>query len=231
MDPSLIVPIAASLLAGAAIGFERDYRGRPAGLRTHAIVGLAATVLMMAAMRQGEWAATLPDSIEVVTDPTRMAHGILTGIGFLCAGVIFREGFSVHGLTTASTLWGVSAVGVLFGVEQYALATFATLGMLLVLVGFRLLWTLLPRRPSADILVRTRRESDFDDETLRNALGASEAVITPTSTAVRAADGEVEHGFRVTFKGALSPSTLARRLASIEGVLECSVSPHDERAV
>ena len=92
-------PLIGAVLAGGLIGFEREWRGRAAGLRTHLLVALASCLLMLAAMSQGQWAfEALPDE-NIVTDPTRMAHGVLTGIGFLCAGVIFRTGFSIHGLT------------------------------------------------------------------------------------------------------------------------------------
>ena len=97
-------PILGALIAGAMIGFEREYRGRPAGFRTHILVSLSSALLMLAAVHQAEWTFDLRDDVNLVMDPTRMAHGILTGIGFLCAGVIFRTGFSIHGLTTAASL-------------------------------------------------------------------------------------------------------------------------------
>ena len=109
------LPLLSALVAGALIGLEREWRGRAAGFRTHILVCLSSTLLMLASTSQGAWMfSVLPDQ-EVIADPTRMAHGILTGIGFLCAGVIFRAGFSIHGLTTAASLWTVSALGILFG--------------------------------------------------------------------------------------------------------------------
>ena len=114
-------PILGAVVAGGTIGLEREWRGRAAGFRTHILVSLASALLMLAAMRQADWAfRALPDE-NIVTDPTRMAHGVLTGIGFLCAGVIFRTGFSIHGLTTAASLWITSAIGILFGAGLYAL--------------------------------------------------------------------------------------------------------------
>ena len=105
---SFALPILGAVVAGGLIGFEREWRGRAAGFRTHILVSLASALLMLAAMGQADWAfRALPDE-NIVTDPTRMAHGVLTGIGFLCAGVIFRTGFSIHGLTSA----GSSADGV-----------------------------------------------------------------------------------------------------------------------
>jgi len=123
--PEIVFPVLGALAAGGVVGLEREFRGQQAGLRTHLLVCLASAFLMLMSVQQGVWAANLP--LEVVRiDPVRMAHGILTGIGFLCGGVIFRTGVTVHGLTTAASLWITSALGMLFGVGLYALAIGAT---------------------------------------------------------------------------------------------------------
>ncbi|WP_426040012.1 MgtC/SapB family protein [Brevundimonas sp. TWP2-3-4b1] len=124
-----------AVLAGGVICIEREWQGRAAGLRTHILVCLASALLMQAALTQGHWAfLALPDE-NIVTDPTRMAHGVLTGIGFLCAGVIFRTGFSIHGLTTAASLWITSAIGILLGVGLYGLGIVATVVTGLILAA------------------------------------------------------------------------------------------------
>ena len=92
---------------------------------------------------------------QIVSDPTRMAHGILTGIGFLGAGVIFREGSSVHGLNTAASLW-VSAA---FGVGMFGLSLVGTAATLLVLVGLRILYAVLPRSRSLRLTVVAREDA------------------------------------------------------------------------
>src|SRR6476620_11130297 len=113
------------------IGFERTFHGRPAGFRTHALVCLASALLMLVTVYQLHWMTEVPvDTIR--TDPTRMAQGIMTGIGFLGAGVIFKEGLSVRGLTTAASIWITAAIGILIGFGFYypaALATALTLGI------------------------------------------------------------------------------------------------------
>lgn len=152
-------PLLGALVSGGIIGLEREWRGRPAGLRTHILVSLASALLMLAAMRQGDWAfAALPDE-NIITDPTRMAHGILTGIGFLCAGVIFRTGFSIHGLTTAASLWITAAIGVLFGAGLYGLGTAGTVITALVLIGLRLINAKMPGRLVVDVEVQWAREA------------------------------------------------------------------------
>ena len=122
---SILVHLAAALVAGALIGIERTYHGRPAGFRTHALVCLASSLLMQATLYQSQWLpADLKDAVR--TDPARMAQGIMTGIGFLGAGVIFKEGVTVRGLTTAASTWVTAAIGVLFGIGFYAPALIAT---------------------------------------------------------------------------------------------------------
>src|SRR5882672_11259528 len=88
----------AAVLAGGLIGLERSFRGRPAGSRTHTLVCLASTVLMLITVYEWQWIEShAPDSIRM--DPIRMAQGFMAGIGFLAAGVIFKEGITVRGLT------------------------------------------------------------------------------------------------------------------------------------
>src|SRR5438552_4085424 len=93
-----------ALVIGSLMGLERSFHGRPAGFRTHALVSIASTLLMLATVYQGEWMTAVTQET-IRTDPTRMAQGIMTGIGFLGAGVIFKEGLTVRGLTTAASIW------------------------------------------------------------------------------------------------------------------------------
>src|SRR6266478_2914606 len=96
----ILVRVLAAVVVGALIGFERTFHGRPAGFRTHTLVCVTSSLLMLVTLYQSEWLPGVP--LETVKmDPTRMAQGIMTGIGFLGAGVIYKEGASVRGLTTA----------------------------------------------------------------------------------------------------------------------------------
>ena len=96
----IVIHMLSAVLAGGLIGLERSFHGRPAGFRTHTLVCLASSVLMLVTLYQSYWFAAASSEV-VRVDPTRMAQGIMTGIGFLGAGVIFKEGLSVRGLTTA----------------------------------------------------------------------------------------------------------------------------------
>ena len=134
--PIITFHLLAAMIAGGVIGLERSYHGRPAGFRTHALVCLASSLLMTVTVFQGSW---IPEASTDLfrTDPTRMAQGIMTGIGFLGAGVIFKEGLNVRGLTTAASIWITAAIGILFGIGFYYPAVLATALALITLSLFR----------------------------------------------------------------------------------------------
>jgi len=116
---ALILRVLAAAGLSAVIGFEREVHGRPAGLRTHVLVGIGAALVMAA----GELVVQLVAArMGVQIDPGRIAAGVITGIGFLGAGTIIRVGDWIRGLTTAASIWYVAALGVVAGQGQYVLA-------------------------------------------------------------------------------------------------------------
>jgi putative Mg2+ transporter-C (MgtC) family protein len=135
--------MAAALLAGGLIGLERSHRGRPAGFRTHALVCLSSTLLMLVTAYESHWFPR-DSAVRVILDPTRMAQGIMTGIGFLGAGAIIKEGFTVRGLTTAASIWTTAAIGILTGVGFYFPALVGTALTLGTLSAFRWIEARLP---------------------------------------------------------------------------------------
>jgi putative Mg2+ transporter-C (MgtC) family protein len=114
-----------ALLLGGAIGFERERRNKPAGLRTHMLVAAGTTCFTVASIYG--FGDQFPH------DPSRVAAQIVSGVGFLGAGTIFRSGSEVRGLTTAATIWLVAALGMLVGTGMYWLAIFTTIVSALVL--------------------------------------------------------------------------------------------------
>ena len=133
---ALRVALAAGL--GAAIGLERELREREAGLRTHLLVSLGAALFtLVSAYGWTDWRFSTPEGI--VFDPTRIAAQIVTGVGFLGAGAIIRQGLTVRGLTTAATLWAVAAIGMAVGAGYYSAAILTTGVVLLSLWPLRIL--------------------------------------------------------------------------------------------
>jgi len=156
-----------ALGAGAIIGLERSYHGRPAGFRTHALVCLSSSMLMVLTVYQDTWFEAL--SLERANiDPTRMAQGIMTGIGFLGAGVIMREGLTVRGLTTAASIWITAGIGVMIGVGFYFPAGIATALTLIVLSMFRWIERSMPIEFYANLSVAFARSDTLPEEELRS---------------------------------------------------------------
>lgn len=128
--------LSSAFLLGGLIGFERQWRQRLAGLRTNTLVALGAAIFVM-------FAGLFPGE----ASPTRIAAQIVSGIGFLGAGIIFKEGLNVRGLNTAATLWCSAAVGVLCGAGFFAQATIATMFIIAVNALLRPLVHLMDRHP------------------------------------------------------------------------------------
>ena len=135
-----VITLLVSTVLGTAVGWERQVGRKPAGLRTHTLVCLGSTLfVLLTAHAAREFAGGN-------VDPTRIIHGVVTGVGFLGAGSIMRhEGF-VQGLTTAASVWMVAAIGVAVGVHAWGLAVTGTVLALVVLEGYR--W--IERRLSRD---------------------------------------------------------------------------------
>lgn len=133
MDQTVIeelFKITLSVMLSSCIGIEREIKQKGAGLRTHVLVALGSTLITLTTfylMREFEG--------RIVIDPTRLITGIVTGVGFICAGTIIRAGSSVHGLTTAATLWIVSGIGVAVGCGHYSAAVLVTIAVIIVLIA------------------------------------------------------------------------------------------------
>lgn len=132
MEPGLMqiaLRLGCAMLVGTLIGLEREYTHRPAGLRTHILVTLGACVAaIMGQMLLAQYGGS--------SDPARLSAQVITGVGFLGAGTILKEGASVKGLTTAASVWAVACLGIAAGYGYYALAI---LGMLCILFTLTLL--------------------------------------------------------------------------------------------
>lgn len=140
-----------ALLLGLVAGYERTYHGRAAGMRTYGLVCMASCALtVFVAYPQHWYGGTLAGwwSAPLSPDPTRVVQGIVTGIGFLGAGMIMKDGLSISGLTSAASLWASSAIGVLVGVGFYAAAILLTLLSASLMMWAARLERLLPQRPA-----------------------------------------------------------------------------------
>jgi putative Mg2+ transporter-C (MgtC) family protein len=172
----IFLKIALSILVGAIIGAEREITRHPAGLKTHILVSLGATMFMLISYFSND---NSPSDVTLNLDTTRIAAGVVTGIGFLGAGVIFKEGASIKGLTTAASIWVTAAVGLLVGIELYEIAILVAIliSMILYIISYFERQVFKFREP--EILriiildranVQNKLESKLKDEGLKIAL-------------------------------------------------------------
>lgn len=140
--------LAAAIFAGI-IGFEREYHGHSAGLRTHMLVAVGSAVIMIISI----WGFP---GWQVSRDPARLAAQVISGIGFLGAGTIIQTGTDIKGLTTATTLWIVMSIGLAAGAGQFTIALLATVFTILILVTLRKIEHLANKRqPKVTVVVST----------------------------------------------------------------------------
>jgi putative Mg2+ transporter-C (MgtC) family protein len=219
----IAVHLGAALAAGAAVGMERSFHGRPAGFRTHALVCLASSLLMLVTLTAGRWLPAPADAVR--TDPTRMAQGIMTGIGFLGAGVIFKEGITVRGLTTAASIWITAAIGILMGAGLYfagAVATVLTLGVLSV---FRSIEARLPTHLYASHRVRFDRGDAMPVEKLRSLLSENGFGLSGVSYRLTEDGKSFEYRMTIDTIHQRNFARLAVALGAIDSVREFAISP------
>ena len=144
----LVVRLLLAAFLGAAIGFEREVRGHPAGLRTHTLVALGSALFTELSIYG------FPTEPGQPVDPTRIAAQIVTGIGFLGGGAILKEGLNVKGLTTAASLWAVAAIGMAAGAGNWFLAIASTAIVLMALWPFGVIYEWIDRRAHLEARAR-----------------------------------------------------------------------------
>jgi putative Mg2+ transporter-C (MgtC) family protein len=220
----IVTRIAGALLIGGLIGLERSFRGRPAGFRTHALVCVASAILMLVTVFQSAWMTGVP--IEAIrTDPSRMAQGIMTGIGFLGAGVIFKEGLSVRGLTTAASIWITAAIGILIGIGFWFAAVAGAVATLLVLSAFRVLEQWLPAEFYAHHSVKFERGRVLEEGDMRALVGRHGFSIANLSTRLDDDGRMLEYRMVIRSRDRKAAEALARELRGMPEVTEFRISP------
>jgi len=164
----MLLRVLVALGAGAAIGYERSFHGKFAGFRTHALVSTASAILMLVTVYEAHWIRHTLGNVQL--DPTRMAQGIMTGIGFLGAGTIMTQGLSVRGLTTAASIWITAAIGILLGIGFWFPALLATVLTLGTLSLFRWIEHRMPSQFYAHFVVRFAAATPMAEDAVRALL-------------------------------------------------------------
>ena len=213
----VFVKLLLAALAGGLIGFEREKHGRPAGLRTNLLVSLGSCVMMIVSeafyIKYGMHTA---DST-LRLDPGRVAAQIVTGVGFLGAGVILKEGASVRGLTTAASLWAVAGLGMAFGMGFYSLGAISTV---LMLISLNLLKKLDPKIKKDRFLTLTVTATNREGllEELQGLFSAKKLVITDISSHVDLVANELYFQFVVTQQQKRIGHELTSEIKQFEGI-------------
>jgi putative Mg2+ transporter-C (MgtC) family protein len=219
----IIFRLVVALVAGGMIGFERSYQGRPAGIRTHALVCTASSLLMLVTAFETRWMHVSGDLVRL--DPTRMAQGIMTGIGFLGAGVIFREGLSVRGLTTAASVWMTAAIGILAGIGFYFPLIVGVVISLGVLSLFRFLEERMPSFAYFHFDLKLARATALNEDELRALVNSHGFSIANFSYRLDTEGGARRHSMVIRSPSKSSARALAEALERTESVLEFRISP------
>lgn len=205
-----VVKFGVAVVLGGAMGYERQRKGEAAGLRTHILVCLGATLLMIISDRFAmEWATS---HAPVWLDRGRIAAGIIMGVGFLGAGAILHYGREQHGLTTAATIWFVAALGVAIGAGYFVVSVLATVLALAVVAGLGMLEQYIPSRGYATVELRVKR-ADADVEAIKNTIGAMGRFhVVASRVRCSCHEEEVELSFRIEARPASEFDGLAKKL-------------------
>jgi putative Mg2+ transporter-C (MgtC) family protein len=220
----IAVRLVASLVVGGLIGLERSYHGRPAGFRTHSLVCLSTSLLMLVTVYETRWfSSVVPGHISL--DPTRIAQGIMTGIGFLGAGTIIKDGLSVRGLTTAASIWITAAIGILIGIGFYFPALIATILTLGTLSVFRWIENQIPAQFYAQFVIRFARKEAMPEAEMRRMLEDYGFTIANLNYRLDVESDSFEYQMVIRTNREDNASRLAQALNSVVSVKEYRVSP------
>lgn len=216
----ILLHLVGALLLGLMVGYERAYHGRAAGMRTYGLVCMASAGLTILAGYPDFWYGGQSGLLAPI-DPTRIIQGVVTGVGFLGAGVIMRDGFNISGLTTAASIWASSAIGILVGIGFYLAAMGLAFLAAMIMIYLNRLETFLPSRHA--VAVRMRFKNGFlpREDAIRTIALERGYEIAGSSLTISSDDGRQEWRFvalALSRKTGAPLSELARELAAFDGV-------------
>jgi len=217
---AIFLTLLEALFLGLVVGYERTYHGRAVGMRTYGLVCMASAALTTFVGYPALWYGG-HTAAPIAADPTRVVQGILTGIGFLGAGVIMKDGLNIRGLTTAASVWSAAVIGILVGVGFYGAAILLAALSTLCMLWVHRLEDWLPSREGIAVVVHFKRESAPTEQALQSAVGEHGYVLVAGSLSILMRDGTAEWHFIATAqdkKGKTSIPGLARALNANEHV-------------
>ncbi|WLI88994.1 MgtC/SapB family protein [Massilia sp. R2A-15] len=216
----ILLNLIGALLLGLLVGYERSYHGRAAGMRTYGMVCMASAALTIIGGYPGLWYGAHAGPL-IVADPTRIIQGVVTGIGFLGAGVIMREGFNISGLTTAASIWASSVIGILVGIGFYLAAMGLAFLASMIMIYLHRIEACLPSRHAVAIMMRFKKDFTPVEATLRRVALERGYEIAGGTLAIGAVGGAQEWRFvalALSRKSGATLSALADELARFDGI-------------
>src|SRR6218665_2554669 len=225
----MLMHLAGAMLLGLILGYERAYHGRAAGMRTYALVCMASCAVTVLVAYPQQWFGGHAGQglIPPLLDPTRVIQGVVTGIGFLCAGVIMREGMNISGLTTAASLWAAAALGIVVGMGFYFAAITLTLLCASLMMWGAKLESRLPSHPAIAVTLRGAPQRRFEQAELAAFAETLGYRFAPGSLSIEYREQCEEWRFVCTATQNYKGQTLTRfssRLGELPGLAEFRVT-------
>ncbi len=206
--------MALAVAAGLLIGLERQRHYQPAGLRTHMALALGSCLMTLASIYIPlEFRSLFPGA-----DPGRLSAQVISGIGFLGAGAIFRYGFNVRGLTTAASLWTTAGIGLTFGAGFYLLGGIATVMLILILQGFEIIEDRLVEPKNLRILTIVFRSEQMEAKRVIGTVKSFNVDIRQTSITEFMEDQTVEIRMSCRLDEDFSIRTLFESIKDLGGI-------------
>jgi putative Mg2+ transporter-C (MgtC) family protein len=232
----ILMNMAGAFALGILMGYERVYHGRAAGLRTYSIVCMAACGLTIICgfpnlwfagrlTEAGAMAGTGAMAGAGAADPTRVIQGIVTGIGFLGAGVIMREGQTIRGLSTAASIWMAAAIGVIVGLGFYPAAIVAALLTTFAMASFRQLEALLPHYDLIKLVLTVTGDGESARVALESAIRKFDYEIKDWSFAANRSSGQAVLEWMLQSDHPTAQQDLVRDLETMAFVIDYRISP------
>lgn len=222
----ILLHLLGALLIGVLLGYERSYQGRTAaGMRTYGLVCMASAALTVIAAYPHMWYGGAGAHWPGAGDPTRIMQGIVTGIGFLGAGVIMRESFSIRGLSTAASIWTTAAIGMTIGIGFYAAAIAATVLTVLTMSGLRRLEAALPHRTVTQLTMVFTRDKAPPAESIQDLARERGFEVVDWGFHLTNGAGQFEYKLALQANGKPDLMRMVKELSSADGVVEFHLSP------
>jgi len=220
----IFLDILGAMGLGLILGFERNYHGHAAGMRTYALVCGASAALTAIGGFSGLWyGGPMVTQGRLVAEATHIIQGIVTGIGFLGAGVILRDGVNVRGLSTAASIWTAAAIGIVVGVGMYGVAIVATLATVVLMSGFKRLEMRLPHRRLLKVAITLGEPAALSLERVADFMkGFGYSVL---ELSVTSAEKHFAYDLVLQSDASHNFNDLADALGKMQGVAAFSLSP------